>query len=265
MIAKALLLRVAYSILSRPLLAVVAGVFRFARLSCHNGSAVWRMRSPVKITHLIYDFDGLLLDTEPIYCRVNEIIAARYGKTFTRSHHRMIMGRQAIECAEILVQELNLPLSAEAHLAARNELIFDMLPKAKPMPGAVDMTRRFYELGVGQAIATSSAEVTFNLKTKHHHEWLQIFDAIVLGDDPDVKRSKPAPDSFLTAARRLDVDPGNCLVFEDSPAGAIAAKGAGMSVVAVPASYMDWALYEMADEIVADLKVFDAQRWGLPD
>lgn len=219
----------------------------------------------MKITHLIYDFDGLLLDTEPIYCRVNELIAARYGKAFTRDHHRMIMGRQAMDCAKILVRELDLPLSAQEHLAARNELIFDMLPEAKPMPGAMAMTQRFYELGVGQAIATSSAAVTFKLKTRRYQDWLKIFDAIVLGDDPEVKHSKPAPDSFLTAAKRLGVEPENCLVFEDSPSGVVAAKEAGMVAVAVPAGYMDLSLYERADEAISSLEVFDAQAWGLID
>lgn len=219
----------------------------------------------MKIVNLIYDFDGLLLDTEPIYCRVNEIIAARYGKTFTRSHHRQIMGRQALDCAEILVRELDLPLTAQEHLAARNELIFDLLPEAKPMPGAVALTRRFYDLGVKQAIATSSAEVTFRLKTRHHQDWLQIFDAIVLGDDVEVKQSKPAPDSFLVAAKRLGAAPESCLVFEDSPAGAAAAKAANMSVVAVPAQHMDLLLYEVADAIVPSLDAFDPSEWGLPD
>ena len=219
---------------------------------------------PVKITHLIYDFDGLLLNTEPIYCRVNEMIAARYGKTFTRSHHRMIMGRQARDCAEILVRELALPLTAQEHLAARNELIFDLLPQAKPMPGAVEMTQGFWRLGVKMAIATSSAKVTFDLKTRHYQDWLTIFDAIVLGDDPAVKLSKPAPDSFLVAAARLGAAPENCLVFEDSPAGVKAAKVAGMSAIAVPAGYMDLALYETADEIISKLNDFDVHAWGLP-
>jgi HAD superfamily hydrolase (TIGR01509 family) len=217
-----------------------------------------------KITHLIYDFDGLLLDTEPIYCRVNEMIASRYGKVFTRSHHRKIMGRQAMDCAQILVDELALPLTAEEHLQARNELIYDLLPAAAPMPGAKAITQQFYDLGVRQAIATSSAAVTFNLKTQRHQDWLAIFDVIVLGNDPEVKRSKPAPDSFLIAAQRLGADPLHCLVFEDSPAGVSAAKQAGMSVVAVPAAYMDRSLYHEADEILSTLFEFEAQRWQLP-
>lgn len=217
-----------------------------------------------KITHLIYDFDGLLLNTEPIYCRVNEIIAARYGKVFTREIHRMIMGRQAMDCARILVKALDLPLTPQAHLQARNELIFDMLPEAQPMPGAIALTKRFYELGVPQAIATSSAEITFNLKTQKHQEWLAMFKTIVLGSDPEVKNSKPAPDSFLVAARRLGADPAECLVLEDAPAGVKAGKAAGMSVVAVPAAHMARSLYDDADLILSELADFDPGYWQLP-
>lgn len=217
-----------------------------------------------RITHLIYDFDGLLLDTEPIYCQVNDIIARRYGKTFTRTLHRKIMGRQALECAQILVDELALPLTAQEHLAERDELIYDLLPDAQPMPGAVAITQRYHRLGIPQAIATSSAEVTFKLKTAHHQDWLKLFEVIVLGSDPAVAQSKPAPDSFLVAAERLGAAPQNCLVFEDSPAGVKAAKAAGMWVVAVPAAYMDLQLYAQADEVISHLADFAGWRWQLP-
>jgi len=216
-----------------------------------------------KITHLIYDFDGLLLDTEPIYTKVNQMIAKRYGKTFTRDIHRMIMGRQAMDCAQILVKVLELPLTPEEHLAARDELIFDLLPAAEPMPGAMEITQRFYEQGVPQAIATSSAKRTFDLKTQRHRDWLTLFDVIVLGDDPAVKRSKPAPDSFLAAADKLSVDPENCLVFEDAPSGVQAAKAAGMSVIAVPAAYMDKQAYSLADKVIDSLSAFDASHWSI--
>ncbi len=216
-----------------------------------------------QITHLIYDFDGLLLDTEPIYCQVYGMIANRYGKAFTPALQRKIMGRQALDCAQILVDELALPLTAQAHMEARDQLIYDLLPQAQPMPGAMEMTQRFAELGVPQAIATSSAAVTFKLKTQRYQDWLTIFQAVVLGSDPAVKRSKPAPDSFLVAAQRLGADPVNCLVFEDSPAGVEAGKRAGMSVVAVPAAHMNRQLYEQADEIIEQLTDFDPQRWQL--
>ena len=216
-----------------------------------------------QITHLIYDFDGLLLDTEPIYCKVYGTIACRYGKAYTPDLQRKVMGRQALDCAQILVDELALPLTAEEHIAMRNQIICDLLPQAQPMPGAIALTQHFAERGVPQAIATSSADVTFKLKTQRYQDWLTIFQAIVLGSDPDVKRSKPAPDSFLVAAQRLGADPANCLVFEDSPAGVEAAKQAGMSVVAVPPMHMHRQLYAPADEIIKQLTDFEPQRWRL--
>ena len=216
------------------------------------------------ITHLIFDFDGLLLNTEPIYCRVNDIIARRYGKEFTTEIHRKIMGRQAVDCAQILVKELDLPLTPEEHLQARNELIFDMLPEAQPMPGARALTQRFYEQGIPMAIATSSAEVTFKLKVQRYADWLETFNVIVLGSDPAVKNSKPAPDSFLVAAQRLNAEPAACLVFEDSPAGVKAGKTAGMSVVAVPAAHIERTLYSAADEVLPALAAFEPARWNLP-
>ena len=77
--------------------------------------------------------------------------------------------------------------------------------------------------------------------------------------------AKPAPDIFLVAARRLGVDPADCLVFEDSPFGVTAAKAAGMYAVAVPDSHMPREQYEHADLVIDSLADFSLKDWGLPD
>lgn len=217
-----------------------------------------------KITHIIYDFDGLLLDTEPIHVRVNSAIASDYGKTFDRAVHSKIIGRTALDSAQIIVDMLELPLSAIAYLERRDSLIRDLYADAQPMPGAKELTSHFYRHRIPQAIATSSAQKHFNLKTVRHRDWLDLFDCIVLGDDPDIERGKPAPDSFSVTATRLQANPSQCLVFEDSLAGVTAAKQAGMFVVAIPSAEMDKSLFQEADEILDSLSAFNPDRWQLP-
>jgi hypothetical protein len=86
-------------------------------------------------------------------------------------------------------------------------------------------------------------------------------DCIVLGDDPTLKRGKPAPDIFLLAAQRLGASPEECLVFEDAHAGMEAALAAGMSVIVVPHPGVDKQLYRGASQILNSLTDFDPQLW----
>ena len=82
--------------------------------------------------------------------------------------------------------------------------------------------------------------------------------AIVTDDDLSVKKGKPAPDIFLEAARRLGVDPNDCLVFEDSTSGCRSAKAAGCFVIAVPDPRMDKSVFDgIADRVLEDLTCFD--------
>lgn len=217
------------------------------------------------ITHLIYDFDGLLLNTEPIHAQVNQTIAARYGKTLDVSVRTKVVGRRAQDSAQIMIEMLALPLTVQEYLEQKNAIIYDLYPLACPMPGAIKLTQHFNQVGIPQAIASSSSRRPFNAKTIHCQNWIQLFHCIVLGDDPDVQQGKPAPDIFLSAAKRLGARPEQCLVFEDSLAGVIAAKQAGMTVVAVPDPIMDKSLFQEADEVLNSLNEFTGQRWNLGD
>jgi pseudouridine-5'-monophosphatase len=87
---------------------------------------------------------------------------------------------------------------------------------------------------------------------------------VVTGDDPRVKRGKPAPDIFLAAAARLAAEPASCLVFEDAPSGTGAALAAGMAVVAVPDPNMDRSRYADCHEVLDSLADFRPEAWGLP-
>ena len=216
------------------------------------------------ITHVIYDMDGLLLDTESLHERVNSEIVRRYGKTFDRQVKMAIAGRPTLDSAKILVDLLQLPVTPEEYLSERNELLYPLYPTAKALPGTVELIQHLAKHNIPQAIASSSTRHHFEMKTANHQQWLEVFEKTTLGDDPEITAGKPAPDIFLLTAKRLKADPERCLVFEDSVAGIKAAIAAGMSVVAIPDPVFDRQLFQEADLVLDSMTEFEPQDWDLP-
>ena len=217
------------------------------------------------ITHVIYDMDGLLLDTESLHERVNSEVAQRYGKTFTTEAKMAIAGRPTLDSARVLVDLLQLPLSASEYIVERNELLYPLYGTAQVLPGTVELIRHLASHNIPQAIASSSSRHHFDLKTVNHQLWLKLLQNTTLGDDPEIKQGKPAPDIFLLAAKRLNAPPERCLVFEDSVAGMQAAIAAEMSVVVIPDPVFKRHLFEDADLVLSSMKEFKPRKWGLPE
>ena len=216
------------------------------------------------ITRVIYDMDGLLLDTESLHERVNSEVAQRYGKTFTIEAKMAIAGRPTLDSARVLVDLLQLPMSAEEYLVERNKLLYPLYSKAQVLPGTVELIEHLASHNIPQAIASSSSQHHFDLKTINHQSWLKLLQNTTLGDDPEIKQGKPAPDIFLLAAKRLKAPPEKCLVFEDSVAGMQAAIAAGMSIVAIPDPVFERDLFKDADLILSSMQEFEPEKWKLP-
>lgn len=221
-----------------------------------------KARGPIKA--VIFDMDGLLLDTEGIYTEVTNAIANRHGKTFDWAVKQHSIGRGSQDFAEYVINALELPMSAEEFLTVRQPMLDERFPHAQPMRGAEALVRHLAEHNIPIAVGTSSSIHYFRVKTSNHRPWFELFEYVVTADDPDVTAAKPAPDIFLVAARRLGVDPKDCLVFEDSPFGVTAAKTAGMYAVAVPDPHMPAAQYAHADLMLGSLAEFSLEDWGLP-
>lgn len=185
----------------------------------------------MSVTHVLFDMDGLLLDTERFYTIAQEEIAARHGAApFTYALKTKMMGQKALPAAAIFVDDLNLrgKLTPEEFLVQREEILDALFAQAALLPGAERLLRHLHASGVPIALATSSHARHFQLKTANHGALFSLFCHVTTGDV--VGRGKPAPDIFLHAAGRWDPvpEPAACLVFEDAPSGVAAAKAAGM-------------------------------------
>lgn len=219
-----------------------------------------------KITHVLFDMDGLLLDTERVYTEVTQNILNAYGKTFEWSLKAKMMGRKAPEAAQILVDELKIPLTVEDYLVLRAAGHKNLFPTCNLMPGVDKLVRYLHANNVPIGVATSSHSEPFSLKTQKHKDFFSLFDFIIKGDDPEVEKGKPSPDIFLIAASKWNPSPSSdsVLVFEDSPLGIKAAKAAGMQAILVPDPNLDTSSIKDADQIISSLENFDLQSWGLP-
>ncbi|KAK9104883.1 hypothetical protein Scep_021727 [Stephania cephalantha] len=221
------------------------------------------------ITHVIFDMDGLLIDTEGFYTQVQEIILARYNKTFDWSLKAKMMGKKAIESARVFVQESGISdeLSPEQFLEEREEMLQSLFPTCQLMPGVSRLIDHLHSHGIPICVATGSHKRHFELKTQNHGDIFSMMHHIVLGDDPEVKQGKPSPDGFLAATKRFKNCPKdfqNILVFEDAPSGVAAAKNAGMSIVMVPDPRLDRSYLAAADQVLSSLLDFNPSEWGLP-
>ena len=182
---------------------------------------------------VIFDMDGLMLDTEAPALRAWQQVARTCGREFDLELcHRMI-GRSFADSVA-LIRARHGPDYPVDEITRAWAAGYDAIVAAEGIslkPGLIEILDLLDERGVPRAVATSSRSERARARLDQLG-LLCRFDALVGGDE--VARGKPAPDIFLAAASRLGVSPHNCIVLEDSEPGIIAASDAGMIAVLVP-------------------------------
>lgn len=182
---------------------------------------------------VIFDMDGLLIDSEPVWGVAIDAFCRQRGASFTREDAAACMGRGIPFSAAHLAARYGWPLESEVHVRAICEEFAARVPQAAACEGADALLRGLHGK-VPLALATSSPRWLVDVALGSRG-WLPLFGAVMTGSD--VQHHKPAPDIYLEAARRLGQPPEGCLAFEDSPVGCQAAEAAGMFVVAVPGAH----------------------------
>jgi mannitol-1-/sugar-/sorbitol-6-/2-deoxyglucose-6-phosphatase len=205
---------------------------------------------------LLWDMDGLLVDSEPLWFRVERDFAARRGGDFTEEHARENIGKGIRNTVRFMHELFGFPVDLDRDV---DELIADFLARAGELtlkPGAAELLER--TRGVHGLALASSSHRRLVYRSLDQFGIRHVFSAVVSGED--APRPKPAPDLFLRAAELLGVPIGECVVLEDSIAGVTAGRAAGAIVIAVPEGPLEGRpFHEIADVVVTDL--FEAARW----
>lgn len=181
---------------------------------------------------VIFDMDGVLVDSEPFHFENESRMFRKLGIDISDEEHSHFTGVATDVMWRQISETHELPLSVaeltELTVLESNQY-FGSLEKIEPLPGLVDLLEKLVAAEIPLAVATSSDSVT--MKNILEKSGLRKYFRFTICRD-DVANSKPEPDVFLIAAKLLEVPPENCLVFEDSKNGIKAAKAAGMFCIA---------------------------------
>lgn len=186
----------------------------------------------MRFAAVIFDMDGVLVDSEPMHVEAMRAVLRPYGVPYTDEENEQFFGFTDLEVFRILRERhARLPDPGELARGRTRLLVRQTRERTVAMRGIPEVPRRLRALGYRLAVASSSAVPVIEA-TVEVLGLAPVFEALVSA--LEVGRGKPAPDVFLEAARRLDLPPRDCLVVEDSRNGLLAAKAAGMACAAVP-------------------------------
>jgi HAD superfamily hydrolase (TIGR01509 family) len=207
-----------------------------------------------KAEAIVFDMDGVLIDSEPIHYEIEKLLFDKLGIVVSEEIHRRYLGAAGDFMYGDLKSRYGLPDSVDDLLAFDDSFrcdYFSHLPGINLNDGVIDLLISLKNIGFKLAVATSSSpEMVDILLTRCGIS--TYFDAIVT--TAEAGKSKPAPEVYLLAARKIGVQPEKCIVFEDSPNGISAARSAGMFCFAIQTDGVSDAERSKADATIQSFK-----------
>jgi HAD superfamily hydrolase (TIGR01509 family) len=194
---------------------------------------------------VVFDLDGLMIDSEPIALAVWRDVLTPYDVELSAEVYSRVIGLEPRRGAEMMVDTFDLPLSVdellETYWAHRTKI---MERSIEPQPGLLDLVEII--AGAGYLLAVASNSPLFYVRRILAAIGLIERIPCIVGSD-QVQSGKPAPDVYLAAAECLQIDPELCLAIEDSPAGVMAASAAGMRTIVIPNPELSGRDFSQAD------------------
>ncbi len=211
----------------------------------------------------VFDMDGLLLDTEPLWGESMLAVAGHYEIPVTLQQFRHTTGLRIFEVTRFWKEKFPWPGNTDSETVA-NDILDDIIARAKEkgrvLPGVLHCLQWMQSQGIRTGLATSSP-VRMVESLMQHFKLSAYFDAIHSADT--ALFGKPHPEVYLQCAHALNIAPYDCVAFEDSVNGMIAAKAARMKVVVVPeAAQLADKRFALADLKLASLNDFTPGMWS---
>ena len=176
---------------------------------------------------LIFDCDGTLVDTMPIHFKAWNITTKKYGLIFPEDRFYALGGVSPFEVLRILSSEQGIKIDFEGVTREKESLYMQLISETKEIPEVMEIVRANYGKKPMAVASGGTSETVVGIL--NHCSIQQYFDIIVTSED--VENPKPAPDTFLEAARRMNVAPEKCQAYEDADMGIKAIIAAGMEAI----------------------------------
>jgi HAD superfamily hydrolase (TIGR01509 family) len=187
----------------------------------------------VRFDAVVFDNDGLLLETEGAWTLAEQRLFARFGRTFTIEHKRAILGKAGPLAEQALAELLERPDEGPALFRELQGLALEEISRsAEPRPGAIELIERLRREGMPLGLASNSSRSFVDRALASAGVAKTLFAVTIAGDE--VAHQKPAPDMYLAICEALGSEPVRTAVLEDSPTGVAAARAAGCFVIGIP-------------------------------